>query len=129
MSVKAGSFTPTGTGNATLDNLTFLPTRLFLRLGAPTGSTDTTTTTRSDGWCTASNQSYDSFFEDATGRSQKAGTDKLICLQKRVSGTITDAITGTFVDFHQNTPTNFGFTLNFAANVGGYQVRYMADDA
>lgn len=131
MSVKAGSFTPSGTGNITVNNLTFLPTRLFLRVGPTTSSVDTTSTARSDGWTTASNQSYDSIFEDSTGRYQQAGTDMCIRLFQRNGTThvVEDNMAASFVDFHTNTPTNFGFTLNFSANVGNKQIRYMADDA
>ena len=131
MAVKAGSFTPSGTGNLSVDNIPFLPTRLFLRIGPTTSSVDTVKISRSDGWTTSSNQSYDSFFEDATGKYQQAGTDKTLRLFQRNSGTgvVEDAVVCTFVDFHTNTPTNFGFTLNFPTNVGSKQIRWMADDA
>lgn len=128
MAVKAGSFTPNATGNLTVDNLTFLPTRLFFRVGAPTSSTDTTTTMRCDGWCTASNQSYDTIFEDASGRWSKAGTDKCIYTVKR-SGTVVDGTVATWVDFHNNGGGNYGFTINLTSFDSGRQIRYMADDA
>lgn len=134
MSVKAGSFSISsvdGSGNASVNNLTFLPTRIFFRVGPTTSSVDTLKFARSDGWTTANNQSYDAIFEDATGKYQQAGTDKCIRLFKRNSstGVVEDCIAANFVSFNTNTPTNFGFTLHFDANDGNKQIRYMADDA
>ena len=128
MSVKAGSFSPSASSSTDLsvDNLTFLPTLVMFRVGSDS-TTDTAKTVRGDGWTTANNQSYDCFFEDATGKSQLRGTDKCIRVEKRVSGTMQDAVAATFVDFHDNGGGNYGFKLNFTV-ADGRQIRYVASD-
>lgn len=128
MTVKAGSFTPNATGNVSVNNLTFLPDELELSLGAATGAGTSSYIAYCRGWTTGSNQSYDSLFEDSTGKWNQAGTDKCIRLPKRVSGSITDAVAATFVDFHDNGGGNYGFTLNFSAVDTNFQVRYIARD-
>lgn len=128
MAVKITSFTPIGTGDLDVDNFTFLPTNVMVRLGPPTGTTDTSTMSRCDGWATLDNKSYDSIFQDATGRSQKAGTDKLIYHTKRVSGSIVPAVEGNLVNFHDNGGGNYGIRFNFTTNVGGYQIRIRVSD-
>lgn len=128
MSVKAGSFTPNATGNLSVDGLTFMPTEVQFSLGAETGSGVTSYISHMRGWTTANNQSYDYIFEDGTGKSCRAGTDKCIRHVKRLSGSITDAVAATFVDFHDNGGGNYGFTLNFTAFDSNYQVRYIARD-
>lgn len=129
MAVKAGSFSIGSTGNGGIGSLTFLPTRIFFRMGPATGFTDTAKTSRMDGWCTASNQSYDSVFEDSTGKEQMAGIDKCIRLRYRNGGTMQDRVAASFVSFDTLGGGLYGFTLNFTAADGGYQIRYMCDDA
>lgn len=130
MSVKVGSFTPAFTGNVTVDNLTFLPTNLILRVGNSSSST-ITTVARGDGWCTANNQNYDATYVDTANNrmSQKSGTDRTLRVEKWDSGTssMVDALSCTFVDFHDNGGGNYGFTLNFTAT-DSRQIRYRATD-
>lgn len=126
MSVKAGSFSPGATGDVVITGLTFLPTELVIRMGNATSADDTSVISRCDGWCTGANQSYDSFFHDSTGVKQGRGTDKTVRYMRRVSGTITDIVVGTFVSFDDNGGGNYGFTLNFTAVNANYQVRYIA---
>lgn len=128
MSVKAGSFSPSASSstNIGVDNLPFLPTKLILRVGN-SSTTVTTSLARGDGWTTDTNQSYDCTFQDSTGMSQQRGTDKCLRVEKRVSGTVVDAVACSFVDFHTTTPTNHGFTLNFTV-ADGRQIRYIASD-
>lgn len=127
MGVKVGSFTPAVTGNISVTGLSFLPDEIVFRLGSATGSVDTTVLRRCDGWTTANNQSYDSWFRDSTGTYQKAATDKCITHYDRVSGTVTPVVEATFVSFDTIIPgSNYGFTLNFTAVNANYQVRYKA---
>lgn len=129
MACKAGSFTPVGTGITPVNNLPFLPTRIFIRVGSQAGgSPDATTTSRCDGWATASNQSYDTWYNDGTLKKQNNGTNKLIVYYYKVGATVNEVINATFVDFHENTPTNFGFTFNYTLNDVPRQVKFMVDD-
>lgn len=123
MATKVTSFTPIGTGDINVDNLPFLPTSITIRMGAPNGTTDTTQVSRCDGWATTSNTSYDSWYIDANGRSEKAATNRLFYHYK-ASGVLVE---GTLVDFHDNGGGNYGVKFNFITNVGGYQVRMRFD--
>lgn len=129
MSVRVGSFTPS-VGTTTIDNLTFLPTNLLLWVGNSAAATSSSVA-KGEGRCTSSNQSYDCFYIDAVNnrQNQENGTNMCIRVKKWDAGTSTfvDATAATWVDFHTNTPTNFGFTLNFTAS-DARQIRYRASD-
>ena len=129
MAVKAGSFTPGNTGNVSVSGLTFLPTEITFRTGPQSGVTDTGKISRCDGWATAANQSYDTFYHDSTGTQQSAATGKCLYSLNRVSGTITAVHDATLVSFDTIVPgVSYGFTLNFATYDGSRQIRYIARD-
>lgn len=128
MTVKAGSFSP-GMSTVSISGLTFLPKEIQFRMGPASGVDDTGALARMDGWATAANQSYDTWYRDSTGSKQSAATGSSIRYYRRVSGTITDITVGTLASFDTITPgSNYGFTINFSAYDPAYQIRYIARD-
>lgn len=117
MEPKISNFTPIGTGNKSVSGIPFLPKRVSFYMAQGPSSPDTVAH-YSHGEMTSTKQMAHSIYADTTGGKTVSSFAKCVSHLKRVSGTITETTTATFVSFDNNGGGDYGFTLNFSANDG-----------
>lgn len=119
-----GTFSQGSNTNTSITGLTFLPNYLRFTISQKLSTTQNFVHF-SQGWTNGTNSSCHSIFQDATGSSTKAYTNRCINHLDR-SGTINEIIKATFVSFDTNGGGDFGFTLNFTASDANYQIHFEA---
>lgn len=127
MATKISNFSKGSTGNASVTGLTFLPNYIEFWIGQKTNTSETFTH-YSTGCANGTSQMAHSIFQDITGGKTESFFNRCINHKNRVSGTITDIITATFVSFDDNGSGDYGFTVNFTAVDANYKIYFIARD-
>lgn len=114
MSTKIGNFTVTSTGNKSITGLTFMPNHIDFYMAQKPSTTENFARYAS-GSANGNNQMAHSIFQDGTGGKTQSYTDRCINHKNRISGSIVDVLTASFVSFDNNGGGVYGFTINVSA--------------